>query len=312
MKETITITASSRTFTALSNRPQNEAGVNTFSQLVLLLHGFPDDNATWTETWEGWSAAYPGGLVVAPMMRGYETSTHSQSDADYSQSEIANDIAQFIKLLAKGAPVYLVGHDWGAIAAFKTAQLYPELVTKVVGLAIPYLANIPLWKLAIKYPEQAYMSSYMLTMQIPRLYHSKFAEKNDKGQSQYLRTLWKAWSPNWQFTDDQIQKVSDTLSQPGVLDTTTAYYRAVFRDVIRHPLSWKWTVDMDKTPMLLIGGSTDGCMTVKLFQEQATLLGKDRVVILDGAGHFMQREAPDDVVKNAVAFFNATDAPKSS
>ncbi|PRT56458.1 Epoxide hydrolase 4 [Wickerhamiella sorbophila] len=306
MKETIALKSGSLTFTALSNRPQNEAGVKKFSHLLLLLHGFPDTNATWTESWEGWNAAFPQALIVAPVMPGYERSTCSKMDSDFSQTKIAGHVSQFINQLSKGADVYLIGHDWGAIAAFKTAQLYPDLVTKVVALAIPYLANIPLWKLAVKFPEQAYMSSYMLTMQVPRLYRPKFEQKNDKGQSQYLRLLWEFWSPNWQFSDDQIQHVSDTLSQPDVLDSTTAYYRQMFRDVLRHPLSYKWTVDQDKTPMLLIGGSTDGCMTVNLFEEQASLLGKDRVVIINGAGHFMQRENPDEVVKNAVAFLNAT------
>lgn len=305
MKHQVKVKANGLEFSATSNWAQESLGVKTPGRLILLLHGFPDDRTTWNAVWPLLEEAYPQALIVAPSMRGYEPSTYFRQDNEYSQTEIASDVAQFITTLGKRAPAYIIGHDWGAIAAFKTAQLYPEIVTKMVTLAIPYLANIPAYRLALQFPQQLWLSSYMLTMQVPRLYRSRFTQEDSDGHNPYLKALWEYWSPGWKFTDEEIGEVYKTLQQPGVIDSTTAYYRQMFKDVVKSPRGSRWIVDFDKVPTLLIGGAKDGCMTVKLFEYEAEVLGKNNVVIVKDAGHFLQREKPEEVANLIIDYLNS-------
>ncbi|KAI5968934.1 hypothetical protein KGF57_000049 [Candida theae] len=290
-----------REFSTLSNLPLSAIDAQDFDRVIMLLHGFPDINTTFNQVWPILLSRFNEKvLLVAPKLRGYEKSSIGP-EHEYMLPYLAGDVKGWIHELNPqlDKPVHLVGHDWGAIVAFKTANLYPDLITSMVTLAIPYLVNIRSYELLWHVPQQFYLSSYFITMQFPWLYKAKLTESND-----YLTSLWRYWSPDYNVSQEEITEVRDAFKKDGVVDAVTAYYRHLFR-----PLSLiksRWPVDFEKVPTLILNGANDQCMSSKIaVLEQEKLkkfYPKAQVKVVPQVGHFLQREAPE-VVAGLIADF---------
>lgn len=288
-------------FTTLSNYADkyvvNSAGtLRPWDRVIFLLHGFPDNNNTYNEIWDTIVDGYGNErvLLLAPALRGYEASSFAASDKEYHVIDIAEDVKSWITSVVPNndIPVHIVGHDWGAIVAFQTASLYPELITLMVTMAIPYCTNMSIWDILIHTPMQIYCSSYFFTMQFASLYGPRFAMA---GKDSYLEKLYRYWSPNWLYSEKDIGSVRDTLNQKGVLDAVTGYYRCILS---LRTLRTRWTVDFDKVPTLILGGADDGCMHKLLWDYEGKLLANVsnvKVTSLKGLGHFLHREDPAKV-----------------
>ncbi|MFJ2767092.1 alpha/beta fold hydrolase [Streptomyces sp. NPDC087300] len=101
--------------------------------LVLLLHGFP-------EFWYSWrhqltALARAGYRAVAPDQRGYGSSDCPDSQDAYSILHLTGDVIGLINALGEDQ-AYVVGHDWGALVAWSTATLRPDVVRGVAGLSV--------------------------------------------------------------------------------------------------------------------------------------------------------------------------------
>lgn len=288
----ITLRSGPYSFSAWSSHPESQLSPEHYDRLILLLHGFPDNNDSYHEVVPILRRHFNSEnvLTISPLLRGYEKSSLAPQN-QYAMSDLADDVQAWILQLVpnKEVPVHIVGHDWGAIVAFKTASKYPTLVTSMVTLAIPYVTNLKPWHLIWYAPRQLYCLNYMITMQLAALYRSKFGNLATPG---YLDSLWLYWSPGWNF-DESIESVRETLRQPGVLDAVTAYYRAL---LVRR--NRKWPVDFSQVPTLILGGEKDGCMISELFELEARLLAPVALVkvqLLSGVGHFLHREDPTKV-----------------
>ncbi|MFJ9626350.1 alpha/beta fold hydrolase [Streptomyces sp. NPDC101175] len=102
--------------------------------LVVLLHGFP-------ESWHSWHRQFgpladAGFRVVAPNQRGYGRSHRPEAVDAYSVLHLVGDVVGLIQELGE-RQAYVVGHDWGAVIAWHTALLRPDLVLGVAGLSVP-------------------------------------------------------------------------------------------------------------------------------------------------------------------------------
>lgn len=300
----ITFTINDCASSARTNLSQQQIEAQCFSKLIILIHGFPDTSKTFTELWPILASQYPEALIAAPTLRGYERSS-VRGPNDYCMYEVASDMKEWIIQLTgnRQIDVHLVGHDWGAIVAYKTASMYPQLIKSMATMAIPYLTNLSILWLLWNYPfvffHQLWCLSYMLTMQAKALYLKRF-------QNSYLLDLWKHWSPSWNFTQRQLATVESTFQDEAILDAATAYYRCL--------ISWKnrkhtrWYVNFDKVPTLVMGAVEDGCMVAPLFEVEHELL-KDRknvkIEMIKDAGHFMHREQPEVVASCIISWFNS-------
>src|SRR5437870_836166 len=94
--------------------------------LVLLLHGFPDTPQTWDQVRPALAAA--GFRAASPFMRGYAPS-EIPADGRYDAETLGRDAVALIEALGAESAV-VVGHDWGATAAYAAASLAPERVSK--------------------------------------------------------------------------------------------------------------------------------------------------------------------------------------
>ncbi|HEY8086236.1 MAG TPA: alpha/beta fold hydrolase, partial [Polyangiaceae bacterium] len=106
--------------------------------LVLLVHGFPD-------TAHGWDAVRPaiaaaGYRVVSPFTRGYAPSA-IPADGAYDTETLGRDVLALIDAFGENRAI-VVGHDWGASAAYAAATLAPDRVSLLVTVAIPHPASL--------------------------------------------------------------------------------------------------------------------------------------------------------------------------
>src|SRR5690349_3314548 len=84
--------------------------------VVILLHGFPNQNIMWRRITPRLTAA--GYRCLAPRQRGYSPGARPTGRRHYRVDELAGDIRTLIDV--SGAErVHLVGHDWGGAVAWR-------------------------------------------------------------------------------------------------------------------------------------------------------------------------------------------------
>lgn len=254
--------------------------------LVLMLHGFPDDNHTFDQQLLAFAEA--GYHAVAPMMRGYEPGSQSPKNL-YHLIHLASDVFEWMNQLG-ARKCHLVGHDWGALTAYVAAALKPKRFHSVTTLAIPHLRH------GIQgvgeVPAQLLKSAYILLMQMPAL-SGKVVSHDDYA---FVETLWRRWSPDWLYGVDDIAQVKSTFREPGVVKAATRYYRCLLSPLsLSAQQSWSLLRARLDVPVLALAGANDGCMDARFFDALMRAQDFDKglsVACLEHAGHFLHREKP--------------------
>lgn len=94
---------------------------------LLMLHGFPEYGGAWADLAPLLADHFH---CIAPDQRGYGQSWAPPEVANYVLSELVSDMAALIT--QAGAPVTVLGHDWGASVAYGLAMFQPDLVTRLI------------------------------------------------------------------------------------------------------------------------------------------------------------------------------------
>jgi pimeloyl-ACP methyl ester carboxylesterase len=103
----------------------------------------------------------------------------------------------------------------------------------------------------------------------------------------FLDKLWADWSPSYDGSAD-LPHVKDSLRGPANLAAAIGYYRAMFTS--------GFGACAPPQPTLYLHGSEDGTFGVEGVGDTATELSEQsRVEIIDGTGHFLHLEKPDEV-----------------
>ena len=257
---------------------QGEANVERGT--IVLLHGFP-------EFWYGWRYQIADLArdyrVVAPDLRGYNLSDKPEGVEAYRVKILAADIAGLIEALG-GAPVTLVGHDWGAAVAWAVAALYPQLIRRLVILNGPHFSTYT--REIIFSPEQRRAAQYIHFFRRPDA--AKLLAED--GYRRLLRITGA--------TGDDALKYVEAWSRPGALDAALNYYRAMPNPP---PLMDEDVIDpkipelMINVPALVIWGERDEfILTGNLIGLEYYVPGVKIHRIAD-ATHWVQHEAPEEV-----------------
>ncbi|MER7666874.1 alpha/beta hydrolase [Kitasatospora sp. NPDC096128] len=104
--------------------------------LVLLVHGFPESWYSWRHQLPALAAA--GYRAVAMDVRGYGRSSRPLAVAGYRMLDLVEDAVAVVRALGEPSAA-IVGHDWGATIAANCALVRPEVFRAVGLLSVPYV-----------------------------------------------------------------------------------------------------------------------------------------------------------------------------
>lgn len=268
--------------------------------LVLCLHGFPDHARSFR--FQLPALAKAGFRAVAPYMRGYAP-TEAPAHGPYQSAALAKDAAALVEALSPNEPAYLLGHDWGAIAAYGAAQLAPSRVRKLVTAAVPHGPQL-LQAIVTSY-RQMRRSWYIFMFQMPTaetaVSHEGF---------RFLDLLWEDWSPGWKPEAGEMAALKATFGKPGVLAAALAYYRHTFNPALQVPeladLQANLMTEPLPVPCMVFHGEQDGCIGVETLAGMEVVCPKGLAkVVIPGAGHFVHQEKPQTVNDSLISFLQA-------
>jgi pimeloyl-ACP methyl ester carboxylesterase len=239
--------------------------------LVLLLHGFPDTAHSWDDLRPRLAAK--GYRAVSPFMRGYHPSAIPGRDPD--QETLARDPLALIEAL--GAPdAVVIGHDWGASAAYGAAALGPERVKKLFVVGIPHPAAVKpsprkLWGVR-------HFAAYKLPGAPDRFARNDFAA---------LPAIYKRWSPRWNPDPAEFDAVRASFSNKASLNAAFGYYRKL------SPIPSASLKARIKVPTVVFAGLDDPIVAPSDYHGAARMFESEYVVEEVPGGHFMHREHPE-------------------
>ena len=255
-------------------------------KLVICLHGFPDTADTWLDLMP--KLADAGYRAIAPFMRGIPP-TQIPADGQYSIKHLAEDTIGLMDALGADTSI-LIGHAWGASTAYMVSALAPKRITKLITVDFPHPRTIKrdlksLWKLR-----------HMFMFQFRGL-AVKWMKRNNYAA---ISTFIKRWSPNWQFTEADIEPVRKSMSQPGGVEAALGYFWSGFENSKKlQSLAERIT----ETPTLTILGE-NGLITSERSRAEKAHIGPYQSVLLPNTGHFLHREEPEKFAKLVLDFLN--------
>jgi pimeloyl-ACP methyl ester carboxylesterase len=262
--------------------------------VVVLLHGFPELGFSWRHQVGPLAAA--GYRVLVPDMRGFGDSDAPDDAEQYAVDVLAADVLGLLDD-AGARRGTLIGHDWGADVAWKTAWLHPERVQAVAGLSVPFTPRAPAPPLALL-RKRLGDDFYMVWFQQPGV-----AEQALARDVRRTLTTSRVWDAAWADADDQPQTppfmTADELDVYVRTFTRTGFHGGLnyYRNFDRN---WERTADVAErkitAPALFLTGERD---PVRRFMPAARMEGwvTDLRVdaVIEGAGHWVQQQAPDQV-----------------
>jgi pimeloyl-ACP methyl ester carboxylesterase len=263
--------------------------------LALCLHGFPDAAYTWRHLLPALAGA--GFHAVAPFMRGYAP-TAVPADGAYGVGALVADAVALHDALGGNGNAVLIGHDWGAEAAYGAAAYAPDRWRRLVTLAVPPAA---LDEVLFSDYEQLKRFFYLFLFRDP-LGFAEAVVASD-GMS-FLDKLWRDWSPGYQ-PGEHLARVKRCLREPANLAAAIGYYRAADgtgtaggapQTATRYAAEDQAIGRQAPQPTLYLHGARDGCIGVELARSAERLLApSSRMVVINDAGHFLHLEKPVEV-----------------
>ena len=265
-----------------------EAGTG---QMIMFLHGFPDNPYSFKS--QILALAKAGYHSVAPYKRGFTPNDTIVNPIQHS-STYTQDVVALIDAF-KEKQVILVGHDWGAGAAYGVSKYAPEKVKALITMAVPlspafftsYTDNL----------KQMKRSWYLFFFQSPYAYDA--FKKNDYA---IIDTMWRDWCPDWKDFSAEIKSVKETYRKQGSAECAVNYYRQSFGNyTLTDPELQKIGAAFSdgkpfSVPTLYLHGANDGCIGAENVEGMQYLFSnKFEKHIIPNAGHFVQMEKPEIV-----------------
>jgi pimeloyl-ACP methyl ester carboxylesterase len=283
--------------------------------LIVLVHG-------WPESWYSWrhqigALATAGYRVAAVDVRGYGGSDKPQPIEAYSIKDICADIAGLVDGLGEKQAI-LIGHDWGAPIVWNTSLFFPDKVRAVAGLSVPHTGRGRMPRIELfrnLYKDRFF---YQLYFQQPGVAEAEFeADLRTSLRKIYYQASGEGRQeprPNKPADAKFLDGLTDPDPFPNwMTQADLDYYVGQFEQSgFRGPLNRYRTAELDfaqqeaianrkiEQPAAFIAGSLDpvlsfipGVDLVDVMRQHASDLRLVRII--DGAGHWVQQERPDEV-----------------
>ncbi|PGH47502.1 alpha/beta fold hydrolase [Streptomyces sp. Ru87] len=285
--------------------------------LVLLVHGFP-------ESWYSWRHQLPvlaaaGYRAVAVDVRGYGRSSRPEGADAYRMRELVEDAAAVVRALGEESAV-VVGHDWGSGIAAHSALLRPDVFRAAGLLSVPYAppggprpsdlfaelggGDAEFYVSYFQKPGRAeaeiepdvrgWLAGFYAALSADTMPAPDAPDPHFVSRGGTLRDRFPGGRlPGWLGAGD-LDVYAGEFERTGMTGALNRY-RALDRD-------WEDLAGHAgapvRQPSLFIGGALDASTVwmsdaVKAFPD--TLPGLVSSHILDGCGHWVQQERPEDV-----------------
>ncbi|GAA4404435.1 alpha/beta fold hydrolase [Fodinibacter luteus] len=180
-------------------------------EVVLLLHGFPQDASCWHAVVPHLHEA--GLRTLAPDQRGYVPSARPEGRGGYDVDTLVGDALAVLDALGAGR-AHVVGHDWGGVLAWHLAARHPHRLASATVLSTPHPGA---YAEAMVRSLQPLRSWYTLAVQVPLLPELLLS-----------RTLPAALRAGGLPERDAVRYAA-RLSSPGDLTGPLEWYRAAGR-----------------------------------------------------------------------------------
>lgn len=242
---------------------------------VVLLHGFPQDSRSWDAVAPLLHAR--GFRTLSPDLRGASPGARPRSRWAYRSTELTDDVVALIEQAGAG-PVHLVGHDWGAAAAWWVAGRRPDLVRTLTAVSVPHPTAFARSLLTSR---QALLSWYMLVFQLPMAPERLF------GDETRARRVFLRGGMTGEVADRDLAPMRERSRARGGLN----WYRAI-------PFTPFWRpAERITVPTLYVWSDGD----IALGRTAAELTGRYvdgpyRFEVLAGVSHWIPDEAPRRLV----------------
>jgi pimeloyl-ACP methyl ester carboxylesterase len=291
---------------------------------VVLCHGFP--GLAYSYRHQLRPVADAGFRAVALDMLGYGGSSAPADPEAYAHEHVTRDLVDLLDELDAPQGVF-VGHDFGAPAAWHVALRRPDRVAGLVLLSVPYdPARLPVAPSTVyahvarehflhtHYFQQRGVADAELARDaggfLARIFHAlsgayRYVDvwRHPSDGNGYLDVLPQAPALPWPWlTQDEFDVYVDTYRRTGFTGGLN-WYRAL--DVnwrLDEPYAGR-TIDV---PTLFIAGRGEPVLDVLgagvLERMRAAVPDLRGEHLLDGAGHWVQQERPDEVNRLVTGF----------
>lgn len=259
---------------------------------LVLLHGFP-------ELWYSWRKIIPllasRFSVYAPDLRGMGESEVTKSG--YGIFNLSRDVAEVIERAGQGAPVLLVGHDWGGAIGWHVAASYPSLVKGYVAVAGPHPARYS--QLLRTDRHQLYSSLYTLFFQVPLL--PELALSSFRG-ALMLRFMQQSMARPGSLSAEEAEVYREAWSSFKRMRAGIKYYRAAARSMAGQSLHFYRTHKV-RCPSLMVWADSDRFLSLAQTQRLGRWCESEpSVKIIPACGHWIAQEAPEELSAEIIEF----------
>jgi len=251
---------------------------------VVLLHGFPQTRLMWRRVAERLAAEH---TVICPDLRGYGASDKPAATGPevYAKRTMAADVVALAGALGHGQ-FALVGHDRGALVAFRAGLDHPETVTHLGILDV--VPTLDMWNVLHGVSAAVGYHLYLMA-QPPGLPETLIANSADAFFGSFL----DAWAADPAAMPPQV-RAEYLRASAAAVPSIVADYRASAGIDVTHDQA-----DLD--------AGTQLAMPVTVVQQDwGAQLGYDAAAVwrawapdldhrLTRAGHFMAEEAPEEI-----------------
>jgi pimeloyl-ACP methyl ester carboxylesterase len=238
---------------------------------VVLLHGFPQDSASWDGVVARLHSA--GLRTLAPDQRGYSPGARPPRRGDYRVEWLVEDLRALLD--AAGLPAaHVVGHDWGGAVAWAAGDVIPERLSSLTVLSTPHPRALIR---SLTRSTQLLRSYYMFLFQLPVLPERVLAPR--------LEALLRRSG----LPAAHAAHYAERMREPGALTGALHWYRAL-------PLSRLENAAVT-VPTTYVWGSKDfalGRCAAELTEEEVE--APYRFVEVE-AGHWLPEREPDLVAE---------------
>jgi pimeloyl-ACP methyl ester carboxylesterase len=290
--------------------------------VVVLAHGFPELAYSWRHQIPALAEA--GYHVLAPDQRGYGGSSRPDAIEAYNIRELTADVVGLLDDVGAERAVW-IGHDWGAAVVWNAPLLHPDRVAAVAALSVPVVprAKVP--------PTQALRATfgenffYILYFQEPGVADDELDADPARTMRRMMGGLtvsgdhsagMRMVAPGPEGFLDRLpepERLPDWLSQDELDHYISEFARTGFTGGLNwyrnFDRNWETTAELTgakiAVPSLFIAGTADPVLAfTRTDRALEVISGPYRQVMIDGAGHWLQQERPDEVNATLLEFLN--------